>query len=32
MASPGKRQARPNPREDWVVQEVLELLIVDDAL
>jgi len=28
----GKRQARPNPREEWVVQEVPELHIIDDAL
>ncbi len=30
--STGKRQARPNPREDWVVQDVPELRIVEDAL
>ena len=28
----GKRQARPNPREDWITQEVPELRIIDDAL
>ena len=28
----GKRQARPNPPEDWVVQEVPELRIIGDAL
>ncbi len=30
--STGRRQARPNPREDWIVQEVPELRIVDDTL
>ncbi|MGQ3671005.1 recombinase family protein [Xanthobacter sp. TB0136] len=28
----GKRQARPNPEEDWVIQEAPELRILDDAL
>ena len=28
----GKRQARPNPPEDWVTQEVPELRIVDEDL
>ena len=28
----GKRQARPNPREDWITHEVPELRIIDDAL
>ena len=28
----GKRQARPNPPEEWITQEVPELRIVDDAL
>jgi site-specific DNA recombinase len=28
----GRRQARPNPPEDWVVQEVPELRIVEEAL
>ncbi|ABL71204.1 recombinase family protein [Paracoccus denitrificans] len=28
----GKRQARPNPEEDWVIQEVPELRILDDDL
>ena len=28
----GKRQARPNPSEDWVIQEVPELRIVDEDL
>ena len=30
--STGKRQARLNPRDEWVIQEVPELRIVDDAL
>jgi site-specific DNA recombinase len=28
----GKRQARPNPAAEWIVQEVPELRIVDDEL
>jgi DNA invertase Pin-like site-specific DNA recombinase len=28
----GKRLARPNPREDWVIHDVPELRIVDDEL
>ncbi len=28
----GKRQARPNPEEEWVIQEVPELRILDDDL
>jgi len=28
----GRRQARPNPPEDWVVQEVPELRIIGEAL
>ena len=28
----GKRQGRLNPREDWIIQEVPELRIIDDAL
>ena len=28
----GRRQARPNPESDWVVEEVPALRIVDDAL
>lgn len=28
----GKRQARLNPRAEWVIQEVPELRIVDDNL
>ncbi len=28
----GKRLARPNPREDWVIHDVPELKIVDDEL
>ena len=28
----GKRQARPNPPEDWVIEEVPDLRIVDQAL
>lgn len=28
----GKRQARPNPESDWIVQSVPELRIVDDEL
>ena len=28
----GKRQARPNPREAWVIQDVPELRIIDDDL
>ncbi len=28
----GKRQARPNPEEDWVIQETPELRILDDDL
>ncbi len=28
----GQRQARPNPRDEWIMQEVPELRIVDDAL
>ncbi|MGC9420007.1 MAG: recombinase family protein, partial [Rhodovulum sp.] len=28
----GKRQARPNPPEDWVIHEVPDLRIVDEAL
>jgi len=28
----GKRQARPNPTEEWVTQDVPELRIIDDAL
>ncbi|MCU0906228.1 MAG: recombinase family protein [Rhodobacteraceae bacterium] len=28
----GKRQARPNPPEEWVIQEVPELRIVDEGL
>lgn len=28
----GKRQARPNPTNEWVTQDVLTLRIVDDAL
>jgi site-specific DNA recombinase len=30
--SSAKRQARPNPRENWITQEVPELRIIDDAL
>jgi DNA invertase Pin-like site-specific DNA recombinase len=30
--STGKRQARPNPPKDWIVQEVPELRIIEDAL
>ncbi|WP_336974624.1 recombinase family protein [Sphingobium aromaticiconvertens] len=28
----GKRQARPNPESEWIVQDVPELRIIDDAL
>ncbi len=28
----GKRQARPNPEEEWVIQETPELRILDDDL
>ena len=28
----GKRQARPNPESEWVIQEALELRILDDGL
>lgn len=28
----GKRQARPNPAAEWIIQEVTELRIVDDGL
>ncbi|MGE5515169.1 MAG: recombinase zinc beta ribbon domain-containing protein [Bacteroidota bacterium] len=28
----GRRQARPNPESEWIVQQVPELRIVDDAL
>ena len=28
----GRRVARPNPKDDWIVQEVPELRIIDDAL
>ncbi len=28
----GKRQARPNPPEEWVIEEIPALRIVDDAL
>ncbi|HWJ72993.1 MAG TPA: recombinase family protein [Kaistia sp.] len=28
----GKRQARPNPESEWIVQDVPELRILDDAL
>ncbi|MFQ0814972.1 hypothetical protein AVM02_01415 [Brucella anthropi] len=28
----GKRQARPNPESDWVIQEAPELRIIDDEL
>ena len=28
----GKRQARPNPAAEWIVQEVPELRIIDDKL
>ncbi|WP_268740644.1 recombinase zinc beta ribbon domain-containing protein [Novosphingobium beihaiensis] len=28
----GKRQARPNPEEEWVIQDVPELRILDDEL
>ena len=28
----GKRQARPNPEEEWVIQDVAELRILDDEL
>ena len=28
----GKRQARPNPRDEWIVQDVPDLRIVDDQL
>ena len=28
----GKRQARPNPPEAWIIEEVPQLRIVDDAL
>jgi hypothetical protein len=28
----GKRQGRLNPKEDWIVQEVPELRIIDDVL
>jgi site-specific DNA recombinase len=28
----GKRQARPNPQSEWIVQEVPDLRIVDDEL
>ena len=28
----GKRQARPNPEEEWVIQEAPELRILDDYL
>lgn len=28
----GKRQARPNPEEEWVIQEAPELRILDDEL
>ncbi|MEJ5899732.1 recombinase family protein [Ochrobactrum teleogrylli] len=28
----GRRQARPNPESDWVIQEVPELRIIDDEL
>jgi DNA invertase Pin-like site-specific DNA recombinase len=30
--STGKRQARPNPKSDWVVQDVPERRIIDDEL
>ncbi|MBX3584496.1 MAG: recombinase family protein [Rhizobiaceae bacterium] len=30
--STGKRQARPNPEEEWVIQEAPELRILDDDL
>jgi len=30
--STGKRQAKPNPRDAWVIQEVPHLRIVDDTL
>jgi len=28
----GKRQARPNPREEWVITDVPEMRIIDDEL
>ncbi|MFD1343258.1 recombinase family protein [Litorisediminicola beolgyonensis] len=28
----GKRQARPNPPEDWIIEEFPDLRIIDDAL
>ena len=28
----GKRQARPNPKSEWVIQEAPELRIIEDAL
>ncbi|MFD2238198.1 recombinase family protein [Aureimonas populi] len=28
----GKRQARPNPQSEWVIQDALELRILDDEL
>ena len=28
----GKRQARPNPESEWIIQDVPELRIIDDAL
>ena len=28
----GKRQARPNPESEWIVQEVPEMRVIDDAL
>ncbi len=30
--STGRRQARPNPPEDWIIHEVPELRIIEDAL
>src|SRR5205823_1353989 len=28
----GRRQARLNPRDEWIIQDVPELRIIDDAL
>ncbi len=28
----GKRQARPNPESEWIVQDVPEMRVIDDAL
>jgi site-specific DNA recombinase len=28
----GKRQARPNPAAEWIVQEIPELRVIDDEL